>query len=75
MIEKLTNQGVGVFVYDELPQTYDNLNGLLDFVIKCDSAQQCVDKSDIIVIMHPNRAFASLDTSNKVFIDFWGVLS
>jgi UDPglucose 6-dehydrogenase len=75
LIEKLTNQGVGVFVYDELPQTYDNLNGLLDFVIKCDSAQQCVDKSDIIVIMHPNRAFASLDTSNKVFIDFWGVLS
>jgi UDPglucose 6-dehydrogenase len=75
LIEKLTNQGVGVFVYDELPQTYDNLNGLLDFVIKCDSAQQCVDKSDIIVIMHPNRAFASLDTSTKVFIDFWGVLS
>lgn len=75
LIEKLTNQGVGVFVYDELPQTYDNLNGLLDFVIKCDSAQQCVDKSDVIIIMHPNRAFASLDTSNKVFIDFWGVLS
>jgi UDPglucose 6-dehydrogenase len=75
LIEKLINQGVGVFVYDELPQTYDNLNGLLDFVIKCDSAQQCVDKSDVIIIMHPNRAFASLDTSNKVFIDFWGVLS
>jgi UDPglucose 6-dehydrogenase len=75
LIEKLANKGVGVFVYDELPQTYDNLNGLLDFVIKCDSAQQCVDKSDAIIIMHPNKSFASLDTSNKVFIDFWGVLS
>jgi UDPglucose 6-dehydrogenase len=75
LIEKLTGKGVGVFVYDELPQTYDNLNGLLDFVIKCDSAQQCVDKSDVIIIMHPNKVFASLDTSNKVFIDFWGVLS
>jgi UDPglucose 6-dehydrogenase len=75
LIEKLANKGVGVFVYDELPQTYDNLNGLLDFVIKCDSAQQCVDKSDAIIIMHPNKSFASLDTSSKVFIDFWGVLS
>lgn len=75
LIEKLAAKGVKVFIYDELPQTYDNLNGLLDSVIKCDSAQQCVDKSDVVVIMHPNKVFASLDTSNKDFIDFWGVLS
>ena len=75
LIEQLAKRGVKVFIYDEIDQTYDNLNGLLDSVIKCSSAQQCVDKSDVVVIMHPNKAFASLDTTNKVFVDFWGVVS
>jgi len=75
LIESLVSAECNVFVYDEISQTYDNLNGILKSVIKCDSAENCVNKSDVVVIMHPNKNFASLDISNKKVIDLWGVVS
>lgn len=75
LIERLLEQESTIFVYDEIQETYNNLNGILHSVIVCNSDQECVDKSDVIVIMHPNKKFSSLDFSNKKVVDFWGIIS
>ena len=75
LIERLLEQKSTIFVYDEIQETYNNLNGILDSVIICNSDQECVDKSDVIVVMHPNKKFSSLDFLNKKVVDFWGIIS
>ena len=75
LIERLLEQKSTIFVYDEIQETYNNLNGILDSIIICNSDQECVDKSDVIVVMHPNKKFSSLDFSNKKVVDFWGIIS
>jgi len=75
LIERLLEQESTIFVYDEIQETYNNLNGILDSVTVCNSDQECVDKSDVIVVMHPNKKFSSLDFSNKKVVDFWGIIS
>ena len=65
---------IDVFVYDELEESISNLNGFADKVYVCKTAQQCVDRSDIVAIMHPDSKFSSLDVTNKNAIDYWGII-
>ena len=65
---------IDVFVYDELEESISNLNGFADKVYVCKTAQQCVDRSDIVAIMHPDSKFSSLDVTNKNAIDYWGIV-
>lgn len=39
-----------------------------------EDAQECVNKSDVVVIMHPDTSFKSLDFSNKKIVDNWGLI-
>ena len=64
-----------LFVYDELEESISNLNGLADKITVCNTAQQCVDESEITAIMHPDSKFSSLDVKNKVIIDYWGIVN
>ena len=64
-----------IFVYDELEESISNLNGFADEVKVCETAQECVDKSDIIAIMHPDGRFSSLNVEGKTIIDYWGILN
>ena len=41
----------------------------------CNTAQQCVDESEITAIMHPDGKFSSLDVKDKVIIDYWGIVN
>ena len=74
LIEDLLKQGREVYTYDDIEETYNNLNGLGDSITKCHKAQECVDKSEIVVIMHPEKQYASLNIQ-KSLVDFWGVFS
>ena len=74
LIEDLLKQGREVYTYDDIEETYNNLNGLGDSITKCHQAQECVDKSEIVVIMHPEKQYASLNIQ-KSLVDFWGVFS
>jgi len=57
--------------HDFLPETFDNL----DYRINAyKSVQKCIDDSDAVVIMHPNKKYKDFNFSNKTVIDFWGVL-
>ena len=72
LINDLVNIGVNVKVYDELDQTFENLNGVCNDIDICVTAQECVDKSDLIVFMHLDKKYAILNIQNKIIIDNWG---
>ena len=74
LIEDLLSCDVEIFVYDELEESISNLNGLADKVTVCNTAQQCVDESEITAIMHPDSKFSSLNVTNKNIIDYWGIV-
>ena len=74
LIEDLLSCDVEIFVYDELEESISNLNGIADKVTVCNTAQQCVDRSDIVAIMHPDSKFSSLNVTNKNIIDYWGIV-
>jgi len=75
LIDDLVKLGVNVFVYDEIPESYSNLNGLADNITVCSSSQECVDSSDIVAIMHPNKNFSTLSVDNVKLVDFWGIIN
>jgi len=75
LIEDLLNLGVTVSVYDEISESYTNLNGLCDKITLCSSPQECVDNSDVIAIMHPNKNFSLLNVDDKKLVDFWGIIN
>ena len=75
LIEDLLSCDVDIFVYDELEESISNLNGLADKVTVCNTAQQCVDESEITAIMHPDSKFSSLDVKDKIIIDYWGIVN
>lgn len=73
LIEDLVKSGVSVFAYDAIDETFINLNGLSDKITVCSSAQECIDSSEVVAIMHPDKQFSSLNVKNKNLVDFWGV--
>ena len=64
-----------IFAYDEYDESFDNLNGLANQIVKCETPQECIDKSDISAIMHPDNKFSSLDVKGKTIIDYWGIVN
>ena len=74
-IDDLLKQGRLVYTYDVLEETYDNLNGREEKIIKCVSPQECVDKSDVVVFMHPTKKYATLEVQGTTVVDNWGIFS
>ena len=75
LINDLISKGKEIYAFDELDETFTNLNGANDHIRKCVSAQECVDKSDLVVFMHPDRKYVTLKLGEKDFIDNWGIFS
>ena len=72
LINDLIKIGANINAYDDLDQTFKNLNGLCNDIDICITPQECIDKSDVIVFMHLNKKYAILDIQNKTIIDNWG---
>ena len=51
------------------------MNGREKNIKKCESAEECVGRSDVVVFMHPNRKYATLDVKGKTVVDNWGIFS
>tara|TARA_B100002019_G_C21229218_1_gene579123 strand:- start:112 stop:1332 length:1221 start_codon:yes stop_codon:yes gene_type:complete len=63
-----------IYAYDDLDETFKNLNSLTGSVSRCETPQQCVDNCDVVVFMHPDKKYATLNVEGKSIIDNWGVL-
>tara|TARA_R100000458_G_C8260407_1_gene235977 strand:- start:166 stop:1398 length:1233 start_codon:yes stop_codon:yes gene_type:complete len=70
LIEQLLKKNRYVYTYDKLEETNTNLN--LPTRI-CGSAQECIDNSDVVVIMHPDKSFSNLNYGDTKVIDLWGI--
>lgn len=60
-----------VNVFDCLEETYKNLNN--DKVNTWLNAQDCINNSDCVIIMHMDKYFSELDYSKTMIIDMWGI--
>lgn len=73
LIRDLIDKNIDINAYDLIPESFDNLETSEKINIHQDP-QSCIDNSDVIVIMHPNKKFKEYDYSNKTVIDYWGIL-
>jgi UDPglucose 6-dehydrogenase len=71
LIKELCEIKKTVYAFDKLSETFD---GIYENVIICEDPQECINKSEIIIIMHYDKSFGELDFSNKIIIDNWGIL-
>jgi len=71
LIRDLLKKGKQIYTYDKLEKTYNNFE--LETNI-CETAQECVNRSELVVIMHPDKDFANVDYGMVDVVDFWGVL-
>lgn len=71
LIRDLLDLEIEVNGYDSIAETYSNLDMNIN---EFSSPQECIDSSDVIVIMHPDKLFKSLDYTNKKIVDYWGIV-
>tara|TARA_B100000519_G_C14257628_1_gene445841 strand:+ start:167 stop:1402 length:1236 start_codon:yes stop_codon:yes gene_type:complete len=72
LIDEWLSLNKKVYAYDPLKETYDSLHVDGEFVA-CETPDLVISKSDIVVVMHPDSSYTSLDFGNKVIVDPWGV--
>ena len=73
LIKDLLDLNVQVNVYDPIPETFDTLE--CDDIFIHNDPQSCINDSDIVLIMHPNKKFSEYNYENKVVVDNWGILN
>jgi UDPglucose 6-dehydrogenase len=71
LIKSLLENDNNVLTFDKIEETYRNLELPVNV---CESAQDCIDNSDVVVIMHPDKDFSNLDFTDTDVIDLWGLL-
>lgn len=57
--------------YDPIQESFSNLE--LD-INKFLNPQECIDESEVVVIMHPDKRYSQLNFMNKNIIDYWGIV-
>lgn len=70
LIESLIRDNKKVYTFDKMEEAHENLGLETDI---CNTAQECINKSDVIVIMHPDKDFARLNYDNVQLVDLWGI--
>ncbi len=71
LIKDLLDLNAEVNGYDPIFESYSNL----DLTINTFSdPQDCIDNSDVVVIMHPDKRYSGLNYCDKDIIDYWGVV-
>lgn len=71
LIKDLLELDIEVNGYDPILETYSNLEIEIN---KYSNPQDCIDDSDVVVIMHLDNYFSNLDYSKTNVVDYWGVL-
>jgi UDPglucose 6-dehydrogenase len=71
LIRDLLDLNIEVNGYDPISESYTNL----DLNINTFSdPQECIDNSDVVVIMHPDKRYSELNYYDKEIIDYWGIV-
>jgi len=71
LIRDLLELKIEVNGYDPISESYINL----DLNINTFSdPQECINNSDVVVIMHPDKRYSELNYYDKEIIDYWGIV-
>lgn len=71
LIRDLLDLQIEVNGYDSIFETYSNLDMSIN---EFSTPQECIDNSDVIVIMHPDKLFNGLNYVDKKVVDYWGIV-
>jgi UDPglucose 6-dehydrogenase len=71
LIRDLLELGIEVNGYDPIPESFINLDLLIN---SFSDSQECINKSDIVVVMHPSNSYSNLNYNDKDIIDYWGIV-
>ena len=71
LVKDLLELGVAVNCFDRIKETFKNLEEETE---EFNNAQDCIHNSDVVVIMHPDSYFSTLNYENKDVVDYWGVI-
>jgi UDPglucose 6-dehydrogenase len=71
LIRDLLDLNIEVNGYDPISESYTNL----DLNINTFSdPQECINNSEVVVIMHPDKRYSKLNYYDKSTIDYWGIV-
>jgi UDPglucose 6-dehydrogenase len=71
LIRDLLDLEIEVNGYDSIFETYSNLDMNIN---EFSNPQECIDNSDVVVIMHPDKLFGDLNYVDKKVVDYWGIV-
>jgi len=75
LIQDLQSLGKDVCCHDFIEETFDNLKFFHNInVSTCNVPQECIDNSEVVVIMHPDKRYREFDYSSVNVVDYWGVI-
>jgi UDPglucose 6-dehydrogenase len=75
LIKQLQNLGKSIFCHDFILETFDNLQFFHGIKVNSISdIQECINNSEVIVIMHPDNKYNNFDFTNVKVLDNWRIL-
>ena len=75
LINHLEKANKTIYCHDFLKETFENLKLFQGITITaCDEVQDCIDKSEVVIIMHPDKRYKNFNYSNVNVVDYWGVI-
>lgn len=75
LIRDLESCDKEIYCHDFIQETFDNLNFFQNIKVKSsDDVQECIDNSEVVVIMHPDKRYKKFDYTKVNVLDYWGVI-
>ena len=75
LIKQLQNLGKSIFCHDFILETFDNLQFFHDIEINfVPDIQECINNSEVVVVMHPDNKYNNFDFTNVKVLDNWRIL-
>jgi len=70
LIRDLLELEIKVNGYDAISETYSNLDMKINEFL---DPQECINNSEVVLIMHPSKTFNNLNYDGKKIVDYWGI--
>lgn len=70
LVRDLLSAGKTVYAYDPLEESHENLGCSIN---KSETAQECVDASEVVILMHPDKSYKNLCYTQTEVVDVWGL--
>ena len=74
LINDLISTETTLNLFDYIDETFENLE-LNDKISIHKTPQDCINESNVVLIMHPDKRFSNLIFDNKTIVDYWGIVN